>query len=134
MKALTISQPFASLIASGEKWIENRRWATSYRGDLAIHAGKGLQYLSKGELAQYPSGGVIAIARLTACVTFVDIASMTLYVKRKKVIPGTNRFWSEAYQHRYAEGPWCWILEDVRPCDIVAVQGKQGLWEFTKGP
>lgn len=47
MKALTISQPFASLIASGEKWIENRIWYTSYRGPLAIHAGKGLQYLSR---------------------------------------------------------------------------------------
>lgn len=41
MKALTISQPYASLIARGEKFVENRRWPTPYRGPLAIHAGKG---------------------------------------------------------------------------------------------
>jgi len=50
MKALTISQPYASLIASGEKWVENRTWATRYRGPLAIHAGRGTQYLSRDEL------------------------------------------------------------------------------------
>jgi len=37
MKALTISQPYASLIVSGKKWVENRTWGTSYRGMLAIH-------------------------------------------------------------------------------------------------
>ena len=40
MKALTIRQPWASLIAAGVKTIETRSWRTSYRGPLAIHAGK----------------------------------------------------------------------------------------------
>lgn len=40
MKALTIRQPWASLIALGVKTIETRSWSTSYRGPLAIHAGK----------------------------------------------------------------------------------------------
>lgn len=35
MKALTMSQPFASMIANGTKWIENRVWPTSYRGPIA---------------------------------------------------------------------------------------------------
>ncbi|MEK3688583.1 ASCH domain-containing protein [Paenibacillus sp. FSL R10-2736] len=39
MKCLTIRQPWATLIALGEKQIETRSWPTSYRGDLAIHAG-----------------------------------------------------------------------------------------------
>ncbi len=55
IKALTISQPYASLIASGEKWIENRTWPTAHRGKLAIHAGVGTQYLNKSELAKYPN-------------------------------------------------------------------------------
>ena len=38
MKALTLWQPWASLIALGEKRIETRCWQTSYRGELAIHA------------------------------------------------------------------------------------------------
>ncbi len=40
MKALTISQPWASLIAEGVKTIETRSRSTKYRGPLAIHAGK----------------------------------------------------------------------------------------------
>jgi hypothetical protein len=40
MKAITILQPWASLIACGAKQIETRRWATSYRGPIAIHTGK----------------------------------------------------------------------------------------------
>jgi len=72
MKALTISQPFASLIASGEKWIENRRWETKYRGPLAIHAGKGTQYLDRAQLAGYPAG-VVAVANLAACFRLADL-------------------------------------------------------------
>lgn len=40
MKALTIRQPWASLIAAGVKTIETRSWSTKHRGPLAIHAGK----------------------------------------------------------------------------------------------
>jgi hypothetical protein len=38
MKALSLYQPYASLIAIGAKTIETRHWATKYRGPLAIHA------------------------------------------------------------------------------------------------
>lgn len=40
MKALTVWQPWASLVALGVKTIETRSWSTSYRGPLAIHAAK----------------------------------------------------------------------------------------------
>lgn len=38
MKALTLWQPWASLVAFEEKKVETRIWATKYRGLLAIHA------------------------------------------------------------------------------------------------
>ncbi len=41
MKALTLTQPWASLVAIGAKRIETRSWKTAYRGPLAIHAAKG---------------------------------------------------------------------------------------------
>ena len=41
MKALTLTQPWATLVAMGAKRIETRSWTTNYRGPLAIHAGKG---------------------------------------------------------------------------------------------
>lgn len=40
MKAITIWQPWASLLACGAKQFETRSWATSYRGPIAIHAAK----------------------------------------------------------------------------------------------
>jgi hypothetical protein len=40
MKAISIKQPWAELIARGEKSIETRTWETSYRGDLLICASK----------------------------------------------------------------------------------------------
>lgn len=38
--ALTLWQPWASLVAWEEKRIETRSWSTSYRGPLVIHAAK----------------------------------------------------------------------------------------------
>ena len=40
MRAITILQPWASLLACGAKRYETRSWATRYRGPIAIHAGK----------------------------------------------------------------------------------------------
>lgn len=42
MKAITLTQPWATLVAIGAKRIETRSWSTAYRGPLAIHAAKGL--------------------------------------------------------------------------------------------
>lgn len=42
MKALTLTQFWASAVALGLKRIETRSWRTSYRGPLAIHAAAGL--------------------------------------------------------------------------------------------
>lgn len=41
MKALSIRQPWATLIIDGHKDIENREWSTRVRGWVAIHASKG---------------------------------------------------------------------------------------------
>lgn len=44
MKALTLHQPWATLVAEGSKTIETRSWSTKYRGPLAIHAGKSTEW------------------------------------------------------------------------------------------
>ena len=43
MKALTIKEPWASLIINGYKEYEFRSWKTNYRGKILIHAGKSLE-------------------------------------------------------------------------------------------
>jgi len=128
MKALTISQPYASLIAGGQKWVENRRWPTSHRGPLAIHAGKGTQYLTRRALADYPTGCVVAVAELVACVEYQAVrhrarsACHVLEVHRIDV--------DEFLAHEHTEGPWCWVLKDVRRlAEPIPCRGKQGLFD-----
>lgn len=133
MRALTISQPFASLIASGEKFVENRTWYTPYRGPLAIHAGKGTQYLTAKELREYPTSCVVAVARLVACL---DIGLITfkdkIPNKRKLLAPNTTKNWSEIAIHKHCEGPWCWILEDVVKLETpVPLRGAMGLFSVS---
>lgn len=40
MKALSLMEPWAALIAAGVKSIETRSWRTAYRGPLYIHASR----------------------------------------------------------------------------------------------
>jgi activating signal cointegrator 1 len=47
MKAITLTQPWATLVAIGAKRIETRSWPTNYRGPLAIHAAKGFPKWAK---------------------------------------------------------------------------------------
>ena len=86
MKAITIWQPWASLIACGAKVYETRSWKTDYRGPIAIHAAKkdpckmmliGLEefeiatndVFEKENLAWcfLPRGEIIATAELVNC-------------------------------------------------------------------
>jgi activating signal cointegrator 1 len=130
VKALTISQPYASLIASGEKWVENRTWPTKYRGDLAIHAGKGTQYLTKAEIESQglPFGQVIAIATLSDCF---HLSSINKHRDLDINIPGLLITWRELFEHKHTEGPWCWLLTNVVKLDKpIDAKGAQGLWEW----
>lgn len=127
MKALTISQPYASLIASGVKWIENRHWPTPYRGPLAIHAGKGTQHLNRADLAEYPTGCVVAVCNLVACFRLEDLDRLA---DRLATVGLTVE---QVRQHKHAEGPWCWLLQDVRRLrEPVVCGGTQGLWEWER--
>jgi hypothetical protein len=49
VKALTLHQPWAQLVAIGAKRIETRSWSTRYRGPLAIHAGARKPAIEDGE-------------------------------------------------------------------------------------
>ena len=88
MKALSIKQPWAWLIANGFKDIENRNWRhkPKYRGPLFIHASKGCtqaEYADAVALAKsidpnikvpplekLERGGIIAKAVLTGVTTY----------------------------------------------------------------
>ena len=42
MKCLSLKQPYADLLACGEKTIELRKWNTKFRGEFLIHASKNI--------------------------------------------------------------------------------------------
>lgn len=50
MKALTIKEPWATLIIEGYKEYEFRSWKTNYRGKILIHAGKSIDKKGKERL------------------------------------------------------------------------------------
>lgn len=83
MRALSIRQPWAWLIVNGHKDIENRDWATQFRGPVLIHASKtaSKKYVREvsdqvlqqfgiqvPELDALPRGGVVGQAVITDCV------------------------------------------------------------------
>lgn len=72
MKVITIKQPFATLIAEGLKEYEFRTWKTKYRGEILIHAGKGIDKKAMKRYEHlnltYPVGCIIAKANLTDCI------------------------------------------------------------------
>ena len=72
MKALTIKEPWASLIINGHKEYEFRSWKTNYRGKILIHAGlskdKNNIKRFKGYNLDYGQGEIIGEATITDCI------------------------------------------------------------------
>ena len=82
---ISIRQPWAHLVASGQKDIENRTWNTNFRGRVLVHASQSLsrrQYDEcvafmagrgvKVELPAYadiPKGGIVGEVEIVDCVT-----------------------------------------------------------------
>ncbi len=73
IRALSVRQPWASMIAEGRKTIEVRTWLTHYRGPLAIVAGlaRDRDGIALHGFADAPRGVLIAVAEL------VDVRPMT---------------------------------------------------------
>lgn len=120
MKALTIQQPWASLIVYGPKRVENRTWSTHYRGPILIHVGKkrdeeawyGLSGYQLDNSVSYLSG-IIGVANL------IGVLNLEAY---------------RAYAFDpFACGPKCWILSDVRPLsEPIPMGGQLGLFNVPK--
>ena len=73
MKVLTIKQPWATLIMQGNKRFKFRSWQTKYRGELLIHAGKGIDKETMKRLAKYipkdmPTGKILGKVTVVDCV------------------------------------------------------------------
>ncbi len=113
MKALTVQQPYASLIASGQKTIELRSWSTMYRGPLLIHAGKRLHSDYRNRLLPLLPRGVIV------CV--VDLVDVRPYHEGDR----PNTF----VKRRLLNGFFSWVLENARGTPPIPIDGHQRLFD-----
>ena len=103
VRALSLRQPWASLIADGHKTIETRTWRTNYRGALAIHA-------SARPYANLPTGGILAVAWLYDCRPMEDADEDNACIERY-------------------EGAYAWLLANVQPLPLIPCKGMLGLWK-----
>lgn len=130
MKALTICQPYASLIINPPhlKRIENRTWPTTYRGQIAIHAGKSKKYLGTWDTDRMPDpmpyGVIVGTARL------VDCLNLQSWIEDPRPLPGlSGETMTNLMLGEFAEGPWCWVLDGFQRFDQpIPCMGLMGLW------
>jgi hypothetical protein len=130
LKALTVCQPYAELLL-GPKRVENRSWPTRYRGLVALHAGKGTEWMSRADdwvlahvqrpIRDLEYGAVIGLGWIETCVPF------------SPGISGAGRMgqfrWLDT--DPFASGPYCWIFKwALRLPQPVEVRGAQGLWNL----
>ena len=141
MKAITLWQPWASLIACGAKKIETRSWATKYRGPLAIHAAKNYNTpkcawqepfktgLAKaGMFTEYPGGKLGFSLRHNGCV--IAIADLVDCIEMTRMDIVTMVSEQEFEFGNYEPGRFMWLMENVRPIEPVPAKGMQRLWEW----
>lgn len=147
VKALTLTQPWATLVALGEKEIETRSWRTHYRGPLLIHASKALpkswsfmreeHFINVLEpLVGLNDYGVPNIERLprgeiVAHVMLADVVPMKVDVPPFYAPEGFAISPQEFAFGNYGPGRWAWVLEDVSAMRRgYPAKGRQGLWNF----
>jgi activating signal cointegrator 1 len=139
MKALSLTQPWASLIVTGAKQIETRSWFTSYRGQLLIHAAKGFPRWAK-ETAdeedfrnglngltwqQLPTSAILCRVELMACVKTTEVDKL----RTAGIVPQIQ----ELKFGDYAEGRWAWGLRLIEVfAEPIPAKGALGLWEFNR--
>lgn len=139
-KALTVWQPYASLLAAGLKRCETRGWSTHYRGPLIVHAAKSVSGMSAllhcpallrrmqellrdfdarngTDLATYPMGAPLGV------VDLVHVSPVETVAAHAHTSPDELAFGD------YTPGRFAWHM--VRPRVLrrrPSWPGAQGLW------
>lgn len=128
MKALSIIQPWTSLIATGIKDIENRTWRTSFRGEFLLHASA--KPLSAGweALTDEQKEAAARLIQPFGTVNDVKLLPVSAIIGKARLVDCVQNHpsvWAE-------KGVWNWVLADVVLFDkpIPNVKGKLGFWEF----
>lgn len=148
MKAITIWQPWAMLLALGEKENETRSRRTNHRGRIAIHAGLQIDKAAcgrepiKSTLAKHgytadnlPTGAIVGIADLAECWTVGEDYNSGVALlfngadgATRDVSPNERSFGD------YSFGRHAYQMKDVQRLERpIPAKGQQGLWNWSGG-
>ena len=124
MKVITLKQPWATLVAEGLKKYEFRSWKLNYRGEILIHAGKGvdLDAMKKFEHLnlEYPKSKIIGKVVIEDCLELTDELNFQIS-KDNPLIYGKGK----------KRKGYAWKLGKVTKLNIEEeIKGKLGLWEY----
>jgi hypothetical protein len=119
MKVLVVRQPWAWLIANGYKDIENRSWASRYRGTLLIQASANLppkwaldedRLFARRRGIKVPEdlekGGIVGMVQLVDCVA--------------------------RSRSKWFQGPIGWVLSKPKKLPFIPLKGQLGLFDPPK--
>jgi hypothetical protein len=145
MKALTLTQPWATLVGIGAKRVETRSWTTRYRGPLAIHAAKGkprydllyeepfrqalfgdVWYPPRVTRESLPLGAIVAVASLES-VRRIEADGIPEGPLGLTLLRANEH--EEAFGD-YTPGRYAWVLRSVRALpEPIECRGALGLWD-----
>lgn len=134
MRALSLTQPWATLVAIGAKKVETRSWRVNPTELIAIHAAKGAPACFRGiadedpyraalaaagyhteEAYDLPHGAIVAVGRVVGCRRTDDVVAQLSALER-------------AFGD-YSPDRWAWFLSDVVALrEPVPCRGALGLW------
>lgn len=142
IRCISMTQPFATLVALGAKSIETRSWRTWYRGPLLIHAAKSFPNRARELCNREPFAGVLAEAGYSNPISgqvdpkqlplgqILAVCTLKHCVRIGTPDVGLPPPEPELSFGDYAAGRYAWILRDVQPLpEPVAASGSMGLWE-----
>lgn len=146
MQALTLTQPWAALVAHNHKRIETRPW--SWNPDeptrFAIHAAQGLKpiggrnaldtilgrepFVSLLAGVELHFGAIVATATLTGCLKTRYLWDQLAH--KPDFVPGRY----EDALGDYTPGRYAWLLADITRLDEpIPCSGARGLWHLPEG-
>jgi hypothetical protein len=131
-RAISLTQPWATLMAMGWKRIETRSWSTNFRGWIAIHAAMGFPPAARALCARepfaetlflcghagrdhLPRGQILAVVEVVGC--------------RRASHVGVHAL--ELAFGDYSTGRWCFLTAGVRRLrEPLIVKGAQRIWRL----
>jgi activating signal cointegrator 1 len=139
-RAISIWQPWATLIASGAKKIETRTWAPRWlhMGEpVLIHASKRWTE-DEQDLLDDPMFQLhLSVAAARGLWNFdapplgciVAVATFNVAWRSEELLPKISA--QERYFGAYAPGYWGWHFPKVRPIAPIPYRGRQGIFPVT---